>query len=413
MEQKDQNIKPTLTKKQKRGRHGRRFLRVFAVISSIIILLHIFAPMIVLHFANKKMANMPEYTGHLNGLQFNLFTLQATFTGFTLKKKGGEIPVPFVDVERMWIGLDWKALWNKRIVGKVEVDDFALNFVKGPTKATTQTKIDKSWMEYFDKMIPVDINRLRINNGEVHYRDFHSTPKIDVFIDNIYVTAENLSTVKDTTKILPASIKMTANTYGGSLAINAKVNVFKQGIPDFDVNAEIKNLNMRNLNNLLKAYAKIDVNRGKFSVYAEAAAKDGTLKGYAKPIIKDLDIISPEERKGMPVKDQIIESLAEAGAWILENKKTDQVGTKIQFEGSLVKPDVSVWGIVGETLINAFIEALAPSLENTVNIANVGIKHKKNFLEKIFDPDKKKNKKEKKKPVKKKKKQENKSTSGI
>jgi hypothetical protein len=417
MEQKDQHIKPVLTKKEKRRRHGRRFLRVFVVISVLIILIHIFAPMIALHFINKKMANMPEYTGHIDALQINLFTLQATVNGFTLKKKSGEIPVPFVDMSRCWVGLDWKALLHKRIVGKVEVDNFALNFVKGPTKATTQTKIDKSWIDYFDKMMPIDINRMQVNNGEVHYRDFHSYPKIDVFMDNIYVTAENLSTVKDTTKILPASAKVTANLYGGSLEVNAKANVFKKGIPDFDVNAEIKNLPLTYLNNFLKAYAKMDVQKGTFSVYAEAAAKDGKIKGYAKPLIKDLQMINSQERKGMPVKDQIIESLVDVVAWIFKNKKTERLGTKVDLEGSIVHPQISVWGMIGEVLVNAFIEALMPSLENTININSVGTEDDKNFLQKIFEPDKKKNKhkkdKEKQKPIKKNKKHSNKSTSGM
>src|SRR5688572_10113487 len=98
METNKNNIKPTLTKKQRRARRGRRFLRVFITMSALIILLHIFAPMIALAVINKEMANMKEYTGHIKSLQFNLFTGQVTVKEFTMKKKGGKIPVPFVDV---------------------------------------------------------------------------------------------------------------------------------------------------------------------------------------------------------------------------------------------------------------------------------------------------------------------------
>src|SRR5688572_12445664 len=279
---KNKNIKPTLTKKQRRGRRGRRFLRVFITISVLIILLHIFFPMILLAVVNKEMANMPEYTGHIKSIQVNLFTGQLTIKEFTMKKKGGKIPVPFLDIDRLWIGIDMKAVWKKRIVAKMEVDNFQLNFVKGPTKETSQTKIDKTWMDYFDKLIPININRLNINDGNIHYRDFHSNPKIDLYMDDFYAVGENLSTVKDTTKVLPATLKVTANTYGGSLVVNSKVNIFQQGIPDFDVNAELKNLSLPNLNSFLKAYAKLDVQKGIFSVYIEAACKDGMLKGYAK-----------------------------------------------------------------------------------------------------------------------------------
>jgi len=387
------SYKPQLTKQQKRRRHLRRFLRVFAVVSLFIILVHIFAPMIALKVINDKMAKLPEYHGHIDALQINMFTGQATVKGMNMTKKGGEIPVPFFDANRIWVGIDWKSLFKGRIVAEVEVDDFQLNFVKGPTKESSQTKVDKSWLEFADKMMPISVNKVKVNNGEVHYRDFHSTPKIDVYMHKIFVVAENLSTVEDTTKALPASAKVTADVFGGTIAVNAKVNVFKKDIPDFDVNAEVKNLNLTYLNSILKAYAKMDVKKGLFSVYMEAAAKEGLLKAYAKPFIKDLDVIDSRERKDMPFKDQVIESLVEVVAWIFENKKTDQVATKIELEGKLLKPGVNVWGLIGETLVNAFIEALMPTLENSINLNSVGTEDDKNFLEKIFDPkDKKKNK---------------------
>jgi hypothetical protein len=415
METNKKDTKPVLTKKQKRARHGRRFLRVFITISALIILLHIFAPMILLAVINKEMANMKEYTGHINALQFNLFTGQVTVKEFTMKKKGGKIPVPFVDVDRLWVGIDMKAVWHKRIVAKIEVDNFQLNFVKGPTKETSQTSVDKSWIDYFDKLIPIDINILKVNDGNIHYRDFHSNPRVDVYLDKFYVVGENLSTVKDTTKALPASLKVTANAYGGSLDVNSKVNIFQQGIPDFDVNAELKNLPLTYINNFLRAYAKLDVQKGTFSVYSEAACKDGLLKGYVKPLVKDLDVIDTRERKGMPLKDQIIESLVEVVAWIFENKKTKNVATKVEFSGRINKPYISIWGIIGETLINAFIEALMPTLENSININTVGTEDDKNFLEKIFDPNgkHKKNKEERKKKRDQKKKERNKATSGV
>lgn len=391
-----------LTKQRRRGRHGRRFLRVFAVVSILIIALHILLPYILLTYANKKMKNMPDYIGHLDGLQLNIFAGSMTFIGFTLKKKSGEIPVPFMDISKTKVTIDWKALFKRRLVSVVTVDNFAVNFVKGPTKATTQAKLDKSWIDFADKIIPLDINRLKINNGEVHYIDFYSNPKIDLFLDKMFVVGENLSSVKDTSKVLPATAKLTANAHGGTVVVHARIDPLEK-IPAFDVNAEIKKLPLTYLNNFFKAYAKMDVQKGTFSVYAEVAAKDGKIRGYAKPFIKDLDVIDDRERKGMPFKDQVIESLVEVVAWVLENKKTGMIATKINLEGTLKNPDISIWGIIGETLINAFIESLIPTIENSININQVGTESDKNFLEKIFDPDKKKKKKDQPKKKKKKK----------
>ena len=39
------------------------------------------------------------------------------------------------------------------------------------------------------------------------------------------------------------------------------------------------------------------MNKGTLGLYTEFAAKDGKYKGYVKPIIKDLDVVGPEDKK--------------------------------------------------------------------------------------------------------------------
>jgi hypothetical protein len=171
------------------------------------------------------------------------------------------------------------------------------------------------------------------------------------------------------------------------------------------MNAEIKNTNLVKLNDFFKAYAKIDVNKGRFGLYTEVAAKEGKFAGYVKPLIQDLDVLGKEDRKDNVLR-KIWEGLAGTAGEIFENQGKDQVATKVPFEGNLKNPDTNVWYALSSILQNAFIRAIQPSIDQEINIATVDTQkdEKKNLLQKIFGKkdDKDKSKEEEKEKDKKK-----------
>jgi hypothetical protein len=189
------------------------------------------------------------------------------------------------------------------------------------------------------------------------------------------VLAENLSNAKHKKGSMPSSAVATALVYNGTAVVNMKIDPLSR-VPVFDLNAQLTNVDLVYLNNFLRAYGNFDVERGKFSLYSEAAAKDNRIRGYTKPIIKDIKVVSWKEDKAKPLK-LIWESLVGAVAWILTNHKKDQIATKATFEGRLDDPDINVLAIIGQLLRNAFIQALVPSLENSININSVGNKEEK------------------------------------
>jgi hypothetical protein len=140
--------------------------------------------------------------------------------------------------------------------------------------------------------------------------------------------------------------------------------------PTFDMNTELKSVNLPKLNDFFKAYAKIDVNRGIFGLFVEGAGKDGKFVGYFKPLIKDLDIVGPEDRN-----DNIFKKFWEATTGgvgiIFRNQRHDQVATKVPIEGTFENTKVRILPAIFEVLKNAFIEALRPSVDNEININTV------------------------------------------
>lgn len=84
-----------------------------------------------------------------------------------------------------------------------------------------------------------------------------------------------------------------------------------------------------------------------------------------------MKVINWKEDKDQPLK-LAYKAVISAVTWVFKNHGKDQLATKAEFEGSLKDPDINVWYIVGQLLRNAFIQAIFPSLENSVNISDVG-----------------------------------------
>ena len=364
-------------KKRKR----RRIIRwVLLGLLVLLIVFRLMLPRIVLNYVNKQLTKIDGYTGHVDDIDIALIRGAYVIKDIRLDKTGGQIPVPFFSADRIDISVEWKALFHGGIVGEIVADSVQLNYVKGPTPATSQTKVDKDWIQVVDNLIPLKINRFEVKNSEIHYRDFHASPKVDVALKNLHIVAENLSNIRDKNQLLPSTVYASAGSYGGTVEMNMKLDGLNH-VPTFDMNCKMQNFDLTQFNDFIKAYGKFDVSKGTLSIYTEAAAKDGKIKGYAKPLIKDLKVVSTADEKDSPV-NQLWEQIVGAITWIFKNHQKDQLATQIDFEGSVKNPNTDIWDIISEVLRNAFIQALYPSLENSVNINSVGkdTGEKKGFL---------------------------------
>lgn len=352
---------------------SKRRKKLIIVLSSIFVLLiaiRIALPYILLKLVNKELQNIPGYTGHVEDIDVALIRGAYKIKSIKLEKTGGMVPVPFFSAPVIDLSIQWASLLHGRIVGKIEVDQPILNFVKGPTEETSQTKIDSSWTDVVKKLMPLKLNKFEIVEGQIHYRDFHSKPAFDIFTTQVHILAENLSNAEKNKDLLPSTITASADVYGGKASASMKMDALAK-TPTFEGKAKLEGLNLANLNNFIDAFAKFDIKSGEISIYTEAAAKKGLITGYTKPIIKNLRVLNWEKDKEKPMKIAY-EAVAEAVAWVFKNHNKEQLATKVEFEGSIKNPNIDIWYLIGQVLKNAFIQALYPSLENSVNINSVG-----------------------------------------
>ncbi|PSL27298.1 DUF748 domain-containing protein [Dyadobacter jiangsuensis] len=381
----------------------RRTAKILIGIVVGIVVIRLILPYVILHFANKSLAGMNGYYGHIDDIDLAIIRGAYQIDSIYINKvdRGSEDNIrakqtPFFASREIDLSIEWKALFKGSIVGELVFQRPYLLFTKDKVEPKEVVKDSADFRKILDKFMPLNINRCELRGGAIQYKDFSSRPHVDIAMTNVNLLAENLRNSYDSSAVLPASIHATADVYEGKMRFDARLNPLADS-PTFDMSAELNNTNLVKLNDFFQAYAKVDVNDGRFGLYTEVAAKDEQFKGYVKPVVKNLDILGKEDRK-----DNLLQKLWEAVAGgagkLFENKNKDQVATKVPFEGRLDDPKTNIWVAITNILQNAFIHAIQPSIDNEISIASVkeDKKEKKTFFQKIFSGGDDKNKKDKK-----------------
>ncbi len=366
---------------------------------ALLIIFRIFLPFIVLHYVNKKLSELKEYYGHVEDIDIALLRGAYVINDIKLVKigndQGEKDTIPFFRSREIDLSVQWKAIFKGSVVGEIYVEDPVLNFVKGKHKNEDAKADTADFRQLIKDLMPLTVNRFEIHNGQIHYIDPFSKPRVDVAMKELEVIAENLSNVNDSTKKLPARAIAKGKAYEGNFKLKVDFDAL-QKTPTFDMSAEITNVNLVLLNNFLQAYGNFDVKKGNFGLYAEFAGKDGGFGGYVKPILKDLDIVQWNKEEGN-FKQILWETLIGSAAALLENRSKDQLATKVEIKGKFDDPSINLWRAISFVLRNAFVHALKPSIDNTININKLDDSKDKTFLEKIFGSGKKKKNKKKNK----------------
>ncbi len=384
-------------KKKSRKFRFARVHKIFIIIIVVLVVLRILLPYILLKYCNKSLSELKGYYGHIQDIDVSLYRGAYQINDMYLNKVDASThkQTDFFKVNNIDLSVEWKALFHGRLVGELVFNSPKLIFTKDRTEISDVKKDTNDFRKVLKDLMPLKVNRFEVNNGSIHYVDAGATPKVDISVEQAHVLAENLKNVEDNKTELPSPVTATGNVYGGTLSLNMKMDALAKKTR-FDLNTEIKNANLVSLNDFLKAYGGFDVNKGTFGLYTEFAAKNGKYKGYVKPVIKDLDVVGPEDRKDKFFQ-KVWENIVGAAGEILNNPKKNQIATKIPIEGNLAGSNTDIIEMIWELLRNAFIQALMPSIDNQINInsLNTSSGDHKSLLQKIFGGGKDKDKKEK------------------
>ena len=371
----------------------KKIYKILIGIAVLLIIIRLILPYVVLHYANKTLANMKGYYGHIDDIDLSIYRGAYIINDIYLNKLDSvsNKQTDFFKSKNIDLSIEWGALFHGSIVGELVFESPQLIFTKDKTDLSDVKKDTTDFRKLLKDFMPLKLNRFEVNNGDLHYTDNSATPKVDVSLKQTHILTLNLRSVTDDKVELPSTVTAQASVYEGTLNFDMKLNALADNAT-FDLNAELKNVNLVLLNGFLKAYGNFDVTRGNFGLYTEMAAKDGKFKGYVKPVIKDLKVVGPQDRKDSFLQ-QVWEHIVGAAGAILKNQRKDQVATKVPMEGNFKNPQTNTIDAVWEVLKNAFVQALIPSVDNEISINSVKTdkpEDKKNLLQRVFSSGKKK-----------------------
>lgn len=353
---------------------SRTTLIVVIVIVVLLVAIRIALPHVIKYEVNKKLNELPDYTGHIDDVDLHIYRGAYAINGVEILKRNGKVPVPFFSAGTMEFSVEWKQLFHGHLVAKVYIYHPMVNFVQGPTKEQSQTTADKRWQDKVKDLFPLKINTFKIEDGEIHFRNPYSDPKVDVYISNLQVLATNLTNSLKVAKTLASDVNASGNVMGtGRFKVGVKLDPFRKD-PTFDLDMQVTAVPLVKLNDFLKAYAKFDVHKGTFSMYSEVVARDGKYEGYLKPLLKDVEVVKWKEDIKKPFFELVWKVVVGAVKDIFTNPPKEQVATRVPFSGSFGKTEVGIWTTIWELIKNAFIQALMPGLDKTISMKDVSSK---------------------------------------
>ncbi len=206
----------------------------------------------------------------------------------------------------------------------------------------------------------VRADQIRITRSTLGFVNRAVKPEYRLFLDGAEVHVQNFSNqLTEGT----AAAKVTGKFMGsGQTVVGASFRPETKG-PDFALAASIENTQMPALNPLLRAYGKLDVVGGFFSVYTEMRVRNRAVQGYVKPLIRELDVYDARQDREKNLFQQLYEAAAGGVSALLENFPRDEVATKADIAGPLENPQASTWQVVVTLIQNAFFQAILPGFE--------------------------------------------------
>jgi len=352
-------------------RSRKRLLTALAILFVALVTFRIALPGIIKRQLNERLDAMPGYTGHIDDVDLWLVRGAYTIDRIVLQKESTTAPVPFVDVERIDLSIQWRELFRGSVVGQIKAYRPILHFTNGPDATDDQAGTGVDWRQTVQDMFPLQINRFAVYDGEIHFADFSTAPPVDLEIRNIQAEARNLTNSDAFTDTLFATVDATGDPLGlGHFRLHADVDPYSNE-PTFDLDLRVFDVELKGLNPFLSAYAGFDAESGTLELATELACKDGHLEGYVKPTLTDARVFN--------LKEEVVEDREDPArvAWegivgvartLMQNPDEDQIASRIPIEGTLSEMEPKGWPAVFSMLGNAYIKALFAGIDGDVSL---------------------------------------------
>jgi hypothetical protein len=336
------------------------------IVLVVLVAFRLTLPYFVTRYTNNVLSKLEGYHGSVEDVDISLLKGAYQIKNLKISAREGNNKMPFVNIPVTDLSIEWGAIMQGALVGEVVFHQPVLNFI---ANAANKGGENVDWTQPIKQLMPLKINRLTVDNGEVAFYDFSTKPEVNVFLHNVQLDATNLSNAKDNPEELPSRVYLQALSIGnGQLNAAMKINLLKK-VPDMDMDLSFENVDMTALNDFFKAYAAVDIEKGNFNMYSELVVLNGEISGYVKPLFNELKVVDWKDDRKQPAA-MVWESMVGFLAEVFENQKENQFATQVPLQGQIAEVNSPFLPTIWNVFSNAFIQAFEADTKGTVSIAS-------------------------------------------
>lgn len=353
-------------KKNYKLSHLWRKKRIWIPIALFVLLIsfRIALPHLVKKYVNKVLADIPGYYGYVEDVDIALIRGAYVIDQLYLNKVNAGSEIPFLHFEKTDISLEWSALLQGSVVSEIHMTRPELAYVfEDQQRETDQSAEVDDWSKALTDLVPIAINRLHIHQGKATFVQLSTEPNIDLYLNNIQLSATNLRNVVRQGQKLPSTVSATAISIGqGKVNLEGQLDLVKK-IPDMDIAFSLENASAPAFNTFTQHYAKLDFEEGNFNLFGEIAVADGYLTGYIKPLLKNAKLLGKDDG----FLAILWEGFVGFFKFLLENKGNNTLATKVPLQGNLNQVQGAVWPTLFNLIKNGWIKAFTSNTDDTIS----------------------------------------------
>ena len=338
-------------------------------------------PVLLTWLANRSLRKVRGYRGSIQRIHLDFTAPRVMVQGFSLAVLKSGRPEHHLQVASIVAGSRWRDILDGKWIGYLRLEaPWVLVNLEGQqrnangnsSKPAQEEKVveQSSWQERVKQLPAFRLASARLADGEIRVRGIPGQDGTDLRIDRV-----NLSLVNITNNLKVAPTLMATAVGNARVMADGELALRVEGYPlaeppAFDFDFQTSKIDLTSFRSLIEHYAGVTVRRGVADLYAEAAAKEGYIEGYAKPIFDHLELEPPPARSGWRAKLKAWS--AKTAVKLGKNKRNDRIATRLDFAGSLADPSLNITAAIVKFIRNGFGVAERASLERRFWFSRAG-----------------------------------------
>jgi Virulence factor BrkB/Domain of Unknown Function (DUF748) len=328
-------------------------------------------PALLTRLANLAVRKIPGIRGKVRRVEIDFLAPGVTVKDVSVAMLNGSAPGHRIEVGAITVNGQWKALLKGALVASVRVAprlSFNADRMRGAhdgngTREAQREKSGPPWQDKLTQLPRFKVASAILTDGKIRVVGAPGERGAEVSVDRLNLRAETITNSTELAPTLMARLSADARLLSsGTCQLQAQGYPLAK-VPTFNADLSSSYIDLRVLRDIIQKVVDIDVHHGIAGLYVEAAAADGYITGYAKPVFDHLEL-EPRAHSGFFAR--LKGWGAKAVAWLVTNTRKDRIATRLDFDRAVDDPDLDIADAVLRFMRNAFSTAERASLEHRI-----------------------------------------------